>query len=920
MKTFLQETAEYLIQHENTLHRHCIVLPSNRSAKVLREQLSCCAEKTMLFPEILSIASWMEQMSGCRIPNEEEILLLLLEIHNELHPDDSLSFRKFAGNAQMLLKDFNDIDMSLADAGKVFESLLEIKEMEAEFRRDRTFSRRYIGFCKELPFYYHQLRKKLSDKGIAYQGMLYRLVHEQIDTLMEKMPFDKYIFIGFSALSVAEEEIIVRMHREQKAEMIIDCDASYLKETDASAAEVPALTGKFIRHLKTRISPVIFPHDFLHTEEKHINIIGLPQASSQAEILPQLIGKYRTENPDASCVVVLLEEKLLLPVLYALPSEKANISMEYRFSHTALYQLLHHYLNALENRERFSSSANGEARLYHRDIRNFFQNSFLQKRMRFSGKPLNFSKENRLFYQEKEVRDKLTESGQDAQSIDRICNLLFSRDQSLQDSIDKLLQYLKHESLPDDYCRLLLHLKEHTASLFHILQCTPNADITSCRLLMENILSRVSIPFQSDAQSPLQIMGMLETRALDFDQVILLSANEGVIPNAKTSRTLLPYDLRMFYQLPTYKNHEAIMTYHFYRLLQRAKNICLCYNTDNRREVREKSRLLLQLQTHWRNLPNIHFEEKVIPLPQSPIPENAPLSIIKNDTIQQKLEHFIFSPSSLNTFLRCPLNFYFRYLLKLQLPEEPDEMIEANTMGIVIHHILEKKLNPEHPDWYTAQLKEELIAAFTNQELTHISLKKEDVCHEKNLLILELSLRYLNDYLQKFAEEVKTSEIYPVQQVEEHFNDLSIDIQGKSFHFSGSIDRVDYKKGHFHILDYKTGSMDEKKLILQSMEDAFDGNHKEAFQLLLYMYFKYRQQGIQPLVGEIVSLQHPDKKMRLVIAGKDILEETEFKDFEILLDELLKRVSDPTTAFKRLNPFVPDKAPCIYCDFMELCR
>lgn len=918
MKTFLQETAEYLLQHESALHRQCLVLPSNRAAKILRDQLCSLSGKTMLLPEILGIASWMERLSGCRIPEEEEILLMLFEIHGGLHPDDSLSFQKFAGNAQMLLKDFNDIDISLADADKVFESLVEIKEMETEFRGDRQLSRRYLEFCRELPLYYRLLREKLSAKGLAYQGMLYRLVSGQLDVLTERLPYAKHLFIGFSALSLAEEDIITRLHREKKAEMIVDCDAAYLKETDA--AEVPASVGKFIRHLKTRIDPVIFPHDFLHTEAKDIDILGLPQESSQAEILPELLGKYRAENPEASCVVVLLKEGLLLPVLYALPGEKLNISMEYRFSHTALYQLLHHYLAALENRERFAGSREGTLRLYHREVRNFFRNAFLQKRLELTGRTPDFSKDTRLFYRENEIRDKLLEAGQDEATAGLLCGLFFSRTQPVHASVSRLLQFLDHEALPGTHRRLLQFLKEHITPLFHVLQSPAGTDIISARLLAENMLARISIPFQSDAGSPLQIMGMLETRALDFEHVILLSVNEGVIPNAQSSRTLLPYDLRRFYGLPTYQNHEAIMTYHFYRLIQRARKVSLCYNTDNRREVSEKSRLILQLQTHWRGLPNIRFHEEVIPLPQSRIPEKAPLAIAKDGNIRQKLERFTFSPSSLNAYLACPLKFCLRYLLKLELPEEPDEMIEANTMGTVIHSILEKKLDPEHPDFSTDKLREELVAAFTDRELTGLALKKEEVCHEKNLLILELCHRYLKDYLQKFAKEVKAGGSYPVLKVEEKFDALELDIQGKTVRFSGSIDRIDRFGECFRILDYKTGFVDEKALKLEAMEDAFDGKHKEAFQLLLYMYLLNRRQGIPAMQGEIVSFQHPDKQLILGVAGKDVFDTADFQAFERLLANLLDCISDAAAGFQQTDTFNPDDSPCKYCDYLELCQ
>ena len=438
--------------------------------------------------------------------------------------------------------------------------------------------------------------------------------------------------------------------------------------------------------------------------------------------------------------------------------------------------------------------------------------------------------------------------------------------------------------------------------------------VRAMHFLWESVAGNFSFPFESDPHSPLQITGMLETRALDFDNVIMLSANEGVIPNKKNEQTLIPYDVRSHYQLPTFQHHEAIMTYHFYRLLQRAEQVYLLYNMDDRDEIREESRLLRQLELYWKGVKMVTIERKIFALPQVELNPVRQLQLPKEEPVLP--EQFSFSPTAVNLYLSCPLQFCLHYLYQLQMPEEQTETIPANIMGTVIHKMLEKRISPDSLDLGTQNLETDLIALYRDFSVTGLHLTEEEILHEKNRLILELSLHYLRAYLQTFQKELGAEKNNPVQAVEEKIEQHPLlEANGRKIRFNGCIDRVDMEAGVCCIVDYKTGYVDEKKLVLQEMEDLFDGNHKEAIQLMLYMLYKHRKENSNPLCGKIIAMQEAGKSICLQINGKTLFETEDFAQFDLLMQE---RLFAPL--FDLSQPFVPHSGDhCDYCPYANVC-
>lgn len=913
---FLKESAEYVAhKYENSVSC-CIILPSNRSASAFKSYYIGEKKRNSFMPEIKSIESFMETLSNMAKADSTMIMLELFKIHNQLHPDNPQSLHRFSGFADMLQRDFNDIDISMANSDSVFSNIQGISEIKAKFdREDRFFiHQKQIEFCKDMPHYYTQLKNKLEKQGIAYQGMQYRYVAEHLDEILKHLPYQKFIFIGFSALSIAEEHIVNHLMQKGMAEMIVDDDAWYMKSGSSF------LAGKFINDLSTRISLTRFKHDFLHQTDKEVNIWGCPQETSQADCLPEILNQIRksfgADNPDAKGVIVLLQENMLLPVLFSLPDDYvSNISMEYSMQYTPLFELLHTYWFALENRDTFSAS-DKRKKLYHKDIRAFLGNALIQQRFALDKCSLDFSHENRLFYTREQWEDLLESLPQ--QSVTLLAECFFNSDpEKMFDLTVKLLDYAICDDMPEIFRNMNQFLKEEMKRFYPIVQQSGKRSIRDLRFLWEKMLASTSIPFESDHFSSLQINGMLETRALDFDYVIILSANEGILPHAKTAQTMIPFDVRRAYSLPTFQNHEAIMTYHFYRLLQRAEKVYLLYNTDGRNEIKEKSRLLHQLELYWKELPNVLIRQRIFPLPLPEHIDNQVMHIKKEDEIEQFLLNFSFSPSSINTFLTCPLQFCLHYFFRLDPAEEPEEMIQASTMGSVIHKILEERINPHTLNLDTKNLKEEIIDSFQNYDLTGLHLSENDICHEKNLLVLELCHTYLEDYLKLFGKKMENIKSNPVQVAEQKFNKEDLfEWNGKPVYCNGCIDRADFEHQVLCIIDYKTGFVDEKKLKLAQMDELYDGSHKEALQLMLYMYYKYRAEKRERLQAKIISLQRPDADLYLEINSKSVFDSIDFEDFSTSFQTcFLSKILDTQQDFEP----VPGEH-CSFCKFDGICN
>jgi hypothetical protein len=434
--------------------------------------------------------------------------------------------------------------------------------------------------------------------------------------------------------------------------------------------------------------------------------------------------------------------------------------------------------------------------------------------------------------------------------------------------------------------------------------------ITALHSIYKELLSSETLDFKGEPLDGLQIMGMLESRVLDFETVIISSVNEGILPSGKTNNSFIPFDVKVENKLPTYKEKDAVYTYHFYRLLQRAKNVYILYNTEiDPLKGGEKSRFITQLE-----IEGIHQIKHSIVSPYVPIIEKQLKEITKTHLVIEALKNLAlkgFSPSSLTNYIRNPIDFYNEKVLKIKQFDEVEENIEANTLGTVIHNTLEDFYKPlegqfitlTHLDTFKLKIKETISKHFK------AIYKDGDFSKGKNLIIYEIAQRYISNFLNSEIESIKSGHQIKIISIEADEN-IEIEIEGLDFpiKLTGKVDRIDECNGITRVIDYKSGKVEQNKVEIVNWEDLTTDYDKysKSFQVLCYAYMMHRKKLIAlPIEAGIISFKNLNagflkfgKKETLLARSKNqLIDEKTLQNFEIELKKLIKDICDPNTNF-----------------------
>lgn len=905
----------------------CIVLPNKRAGLFLKQHFSQLIDKTIWLPEILGAEELIEQLSDVEIIDNVTQLFELYTAYKKTEKEPE-TFEEFSKWGQILLHDFNEIDRYLIPTKNLFNHINEARALEVWNLGEAPitdFENQYLQFWKQLGSLYNAFSEHLNKKSWAYQGMAFRNVAEEIQNnpeefIAKKIKWKKVVFVGFNALNKAEETIISTLKKQNKAEILWDADAYYLNNDIQES-------GLFLRAFQKKevFTPFNWVSNKFNTEEKSITILGIPQNIGQAKYISNIITKLGNENNYKDTSVVLADENLLIPVLQSIPEEveNINVTMGYPLKNTPLNNFFEFYLTALLNAERFGQK--GELTYHYKDILKIVQLPFSKT---------VFGTDNCLAVKKKIVTHNWVFINKEKLDfINEELGIALPETYTINGILEHCLAYIEKaktiyskQKKEDKNMDLELEYLFQFAKLFNQLN-TLLIDypyIETCKnlfLLYRQLLSTYAIELYGEPLLGLQVMGMLETRNIDFKNVILLAANEGVLPAGKSFNSFIPFDIKRAYKLPTHIEKDAIYAYHFYRLIQHAENITILYNTEtNEFGSGEQSRFVTQIENELKEKNNITINKQLISYPSAT--EEAVIKKVEKTheiktAIIARLQKGI-SPSALNTYINCPLDFYYKYILGVKEADEVEETIDHSSFGTYIHAILELLYQPYIDKNITEiDLKNMLkLVSETTHQVFAKDFSDKELQAGKNLLTYNVALNYIKTFIKNEIDFVKKNkeDVY-IKALEKELNEpFNFDIGGETIavNLKGIADRIDSFGDTVRIIDYKTGLTETKDLKLKELEELTQPNKKnKAFQILMYAYLYNKEFNISnsQLRSGIISFRKlsngfmPFKMDKEESIGEEIL-----TDFETVLQTIFKEMLDTSIPFQH-------NTEALYCEF-----
>ncbi len=866
--SFLEKIATVVIQDFSAkLAETTVILPNKRAKVFLIEALKKETDKTILSPEIISIEDFVQDVAAIRSVDSIELLFEFYEVYLSVtEKQNQQSFELFANWAKTLLQDFNEIDRYLLDPSHVLSYLKDIEDIKKwgiEVENKTKLLENYIDFWKLLPLYYKSLYEHLLNKSIGYQGLIYREAVNNLNHFSNTISNRTFIFAGFNALNAAEEKIVQHLLALDQAQIYWDVDQTFLNDPYHDA-------GLFVRRFKEnwkhyKVNPFEWiVDDFSQT--KNIQVIGTPKTIGQAKLAGSIIENIITENKVSSLdkvAIVLGEENLLMPILYALPSSVGalNITMGYSGknnpSQILIAKLFKMHTNAL--------SRKGDSYvLYYKDVLDVLTHPLVEP-YAAAGNLVKIIKENNYTFI---THNRLIELNS---SPSNLFLLLFQKWENgavaVLENISALLLLIKENFSNDNEDEKIA--KAFVYAIFKVinkltsyyLQHKHIDNIDTLYAIYKQVIDVAEVSFEGEPLRGLQIMGVLESRVLDFETVIVTSMNEGKFPAGKSQNSFIPYDVKKELGLPTFKEKDAIYTYHFYHLLQRAKNIYLIYNTENDGlDAGERSRFITQLEVEKQPKHNLTFD---IYNPVLPATAYKPIVVLKSEAVMERLREIAvagFSPSALTSYIRNPINFYFQKILRIREVEEVEENIALNTLGTIIHETLKALYDPFVGKFISESDISNCFKLLDDEVLKQFKLvyKEGEIKKGRNLLAFEVAKRNVSNFLRMELESIQNGDAIQIIALEQTFGrelihpDLPFPVLIK-----GNVDRIELRNGNIRIIDYKTGKVEKTNVILKSWNGLTQElKNDKIIQVLAYAFMFEKEAKEFPIEVGIISFKN----------------------------------------------------------------
>ncbi|WP_435135987.1 PD-(D/E)XK nuclease family protein [Formosa sp. A9] len=915
MTTFIAEVINNLLNQNLELSELTFVLPSKRAGTFLKHELSNTLTETIFAPEIYSIEEFVENLSGLQSLSNTELLFhfynTYLELQKQKTPDTFDTFSKWA---QILLQDFNEIDRYLIPSQKIFEYLTAIQELNHwSLAEEKTeFVTNYLTFWNQLNDYYEHFTNSLIKLGYGYQGLIYRQASKQIDNYINKNS-KIHIFLGFNALNTAEEKIIQQLLDAGKTQIFWDIDASFFESKIHDA-------GLFTRQHKTNW-PYYKTHPFNwvsnhYNNRKNISCIGVSKNIGQAKYIGTILNDLTKTSPSLQqTAIVLGDENLLIPVLNSIPStvKTLNVTMGFPLKSIPLASLFENL---------FQLHKSNPKKIYYKELITILSHQFIRPLFQLNGKDysaeiIDSIKTNNLVFITPIQLEALAPAF--ASTLQLLFNSWNNNPTTAIKQVLKLILKIKsHLDNNKDQNILALEYTYKFNELFNELSKLNETynylnSIQTLHQVYKELLSTESMDFQGEPLQGLQIMGMLESRVLDFETVIISSVNEGILPAGKSNNSFIPFDVKLENNLPTYKEKDAVYTYHFYRLLQRAKNVYILYNTEaDALNGGEKSRFITQLELEKKHNIIHKIASPIVPTITAPSK-----SVKKTVAVIEQLKRVAkkgFSPSSLTNYIRNPLDFYYDKVLKIKTFEDVEETVAANTLGTVVHNTLEDFYKPLEGGFLNSNQIKTMQQNIANMVSHHFkeTYKEGDFTTGKNLIIFEIAKRYVSNFLNSELKAIEAGNTIKIVAIETDFKQIPITIPELDFPVTigGKVDRVDEYNGITRIIDYKTGKVEQGQVEIVAWEDLNTDYKKysKSFQVLCYAYMMNHQNQLHtPTEAGIISfknlnngfLKFAKKDKSGVGAKKDFsITEATIQAFENELKALILEIFNPKIDFE----------------------
>ena len=1001
MQTFLERSAEHIYSQHNhgQLSRVCVVIPSRRGTLYFKQALAKLSDVPFLAPDVFAIDDFILEMTGLRQIDQVALLFELYDIFKEIDPN--VVFEKFITWANILLSDFDKIDQYLVDAKALFSYISEAKALErwqmqlGESQKDRNLKTdrtdRYFKLFENIYTVYHKLRNRLTEKGLVYRGMAYRDLAEKVDKyILEKDRHIKYYFVGFNALSDAEEKIIrTLLKRKNFAETLWDTDTYIMENTYQKA-------GNWLRYYKNGddkqgIPPLYndewnWETDELLKGKKNIQIIGVANASVQAKVAGHIYKGWnaaeessKDENisiheipstPKTQTAIVLGDENLLVPVMNSLDEsvKDFNITMGLSLRNSMLFTLIDSLFELQRNLVEFKTEQGGTVKIpkfSHRQVVKVLNHPFLRRweLMNYQASEEGILNPIRKTLQEITDRNRVFLSSKELAEIsenDPMFEVLFkhwnNKPQNAIKCFYALIDLLRdvykenQDAIETEYLYQFYLILQRMDGILEDRKDT--VAMRSFKVFLYEFIKQTKIPFDSETDESLQIMGMLETRSLDFERIIILSVNEGTLPSTNRQNTLIPFDALTDpqFNLPTHNHADSVMAYHFFRLLKRAKEIVLIHILpSDTYGSGEKSRFILQIEHELAKMnPNITLTYPTVKFiaGDEEKQEETKLEIQKTQDILQFLEKEISEkgiyPSHFNQFIQCSLQYYFNRIAGISQADEVEEKIGVDTFGNWIHKTFEN-IDKELVNNGGVVEKEDLEKVLENID----SYLKQAFKETNQGLRAEEGMNYVlyqvgETIVKKFLTHQIRNEMFPLEllDVEKTLKvQFFVDVNNKTIpvKIAGRIDRMDRTGcNHIRVIDYKTGKVEAKdlKINLEDLEvDLLNNKDKDKFrQLWLYKYMVLKQMvSAKGLTIRGIKLKETENTVSSGIYSFRNIDEgflQQNMEFEMgeSIQGFIAKSEEKLREFvtELLNPEKPfekrkDLENCTYCDYQRIC-